>query len=207
MTFPIPPDEPGRLAALRSLQILDTMPAREFDSLVRLAREFLRVPISAISLVDEHRQWFKAIEGLDCKETEREIAFCAHTICSAEPLIVRDATRDDRFRGNLLVRESPKIRFYAGIPLQLADGFRLGSLCVMDTKPRTITESELACLRHLSELTIALLCNHARSLQTNQQAKIIEEQEQRLVRNNKLLESACELGKLGAWERDIATGQ
>jgi diguanylate cyclase (GGDEF)-like protein len=165
------------------------------------------VPISAISLVDQHRQWFKAIEGLDCKETPREIAFCAHTICAADPLIVHNATKDDRFRGNVLVRNGPKIRFYAGIPLQLADGLRLGSLCVMDTKPRTMTEMELARLQHLSEMAIALLSNHARSIQTSQQAKIIEEQEQRLLKNNKLLESACELGRLGAWERDMATGQ
>jgi diguanylate cyclase (GGDEF)-like protein len=207
MSFPIPPNEAKRLAAVQALQILDTMPARDFDSVVRLAREFLEVPISAISLVDERRQWFKAVEGLDCKETAREIAFCAHTICSPEPLIVHDATRDDRFRENVLVRESPKIRFYAGVPLQLADGFRLGSLCVMDTKPRVITQEELARLQHLSEIAIALLSSHARSIQTSQQAKIIEEQEQRLARNNKLLESACELGKLGAWERDISTGQ
>jgi GAF domain-containing protein len=119
MTCPVPPNESDRVAALRALQILDTTPARDFDSVVRLAREFIEVPISAISLVDEHRQWFKAIEGLDCKETAREIAFCAHTICSAEPLIVHPATRDDRFRGNVLVRESPKIRFYAGFRCSL----------------------------------------------------------------------------------------
>ncbi|MDB5876221.1 MAG: hypothetical protein JWQ07_5663, partial [Ramlibacter sp.] len=207
MTFPIPPNEATRLAALQALQLLDTSPTRDFNSLVRLARDLLKVPISAISLVDQHRQWFKAIEGLDCKETPREIAFCAHTICAAEPLIVHNATKDDRFRGNVLVRNGPKIRFYAGIPLQLADGLRLGSLCVMDTKPRTMTEMELARLQHLSEMAIALLSNHARSIQTSQQAKIIEEQEQRLLKNNKLLESACELGKLGAWERDMATGQ
>jgi diguanylate cyclase (GGDEF)-like protein len=207
MTFPIPPNEATRLAALQSLQILDTTPAPDFESLVRLARDLLEMPIAAISLVDQHRQWFKAIEGLDCKETSREIAFCAHTICSAEPFIVHDATKDDRFRENVLVRDSPRIRFYAGIPLQLVEGLGLGSFCVMDTKPRAITESELARLRHLSELALSLLSNHARSIQTNQQAKIIEEQDQRLVKNNKLLESACELGKIGAWERDIATGQ
>lgn len=207
MTFPVPPNETMRLAALQSLQILDTTPTRDFNSVVRLAREFLDMPISAISLVDEHRQWFKAIDGLDCKETTREIAFCAHTICSAEPLIVHDTTRDDRFRENELVRERPKIRFYAGIPLQLADGLRLGSLCVMDTKPRSITKSELACLRHLSEIAVALLSNHARSIQTSQQTKIIAEQEQRLLKKRNLLESACELGKLGAWERDVGTGQ
>jgi diguanylate cyclase (GGDEF)-like protein len=207
MTFPIPPNEAGRLAALHALQILDTMPARDFNSLVRLARELFDVPISAVSLVDRHRQWFKAIEGLDCRETPREIAFCAHTICSAEPLIVNDATMDDRFRGNTLVTDSPNIRFYAGIPLQLVDGLRLGSLCVIDTKPRTMTEPDLARLRHLSELATALLSNHARSIQASQQARIIENQEQRLLRKHKLLESACELGKLGAWERDVATGQ
>jgi diguanylate cyclase (GGDEF)-like protein len=207
MTFPIPSNEATRLAALQELQILDTVSTRDFNSLVRLARDLLQVPICAISLVDQHRQWFKAIEGLDCKETSRDIAFCAHTICAAVPLIVHDAMKDDRFRGNVLVRDSPKIRFYAGIPLQLSDGIRLGSLCVMDTKPRTMTKMELERLQHLSEMAIALLRNHARSIQTSQQAKIIEEQEQRLLKNNKLLESACELGKLGAWERDIATGQ
>lgn len=207
MTFPIPPDEARRLAALQALQILDTSPTRDFDSLARLARDLLDVPISAVSLVDQHRQWFKAVEGLDYMETPREIAFCAHTICSSEPLIVYDATKDERFRSNVLVRDNPKIRFYAGIPLQLADGLRLGSLCVIDTKPRMMKKTELARLQHLSEMAIALLSNHARSIQTSQQAKIIEEQEQRLLKNNKLLESACELGKLGAWERDIATGQ
>jgi diguanylate cyclase (GGDEF)-like protein len=114
---------------------------------------------------------------------------------------------DDRFRGNTLVTDSPNIRFYAGIPLQLVDGLRLGSLCVIDTKPRTMTEPDLARLRHLSELATALLSNHARSIQASQQARIIENQEQRLLRKHKLLESACELGKLGAWERDVATGQ
>ena len=207
MTFPIPPNEATRLAALQALEILDTSPTRDFNSLVRLARDLLKVPISAISLVDQHRQWFKAIEGLDCKETSREIAFCAHTICAAEPLIVHDAIKDDRFRGNVLVRESPKIRFYAGIPLEFANGLRLGSFCIMDTKPRSMTEKDLARLQQLSEMAIALLSNHARSVQTGQQAKIIGEQEQRLLKNNKLLESACELGKLGAWERDVATGQ
>jgi diguanylate cyclase (GGDEF)-like protein len=207
MTFPIPPNEARRLAALQALQILDTSPTRDFDNLVRLARALLKVPISAISLVDQHRQWFKAIEGLDCKETSREIAFCAHTICAAEPLIVEDAIKDHRFCGNVLVKDSPKIRFYAGIPLQLADGLRLGSLCVMDTKPRTMTERELAQFQNLSEMATTLLSNHARSIQASQQATIIEEQEQRILKNNKLLESACELGKLGAWERDIGTGQ
>ncbi|MET4279355.1 MULTISPECIES: GAF domain-containing protein [unclassified Bradyrhizobium] len=190
MTFPIPPDEAKRLAALRALQILDTMPSREFTSLVRLARDLLNVPISAVSILDQHRQWFKAIEGLDLKETPREIAFCAHTICSGEPFIVHDATKDDRFRGNALVIRSPKIRFYAGIPLQLADGLRLGSLCVIDTKPRTMTKAELARLQHLSEMAIALLNSHACSIEANQQAKIIEQQEQRLLKKRNLLESA-----------------
>jgi len=139
MTFPIPPNEAARLAALQSLQILDTTSAPAFDSLVRLACDMLETPIAAISLVDQHRQWFKAIEGLDSHETSREIAFCAHTICSAEPLIVPDATEDDRFRENVLVRESPGIRFYAGVPLQLVEDLRLGTLCAMDTKARTIT--------------------------------------------------------------------
>lgn len=207
MTFPVPPNESLRLAALQSLQILDTTPSPAFDSLARLACDLLDMPIAAISLVDQHRQWFKAIAGLDCKETSREIAFCAHTICSAEPLIVHDATKDERFRGNVLVRENPKLRFYAGIPLQLVDGLGLGTLCAMDIKPRTVTERDLAHLRDLREMALALLSNHSRSIQTSRQAQIITEQEQRLVKKDNLIEAACELGKLGAWERDLATGQ
>lgn len=207
MTFPIPPNEALRVAAVESLQILDTSPSPCFDSLVRLARDSLEMPIAAISLVDQHRQWFKAVEGLDRKETPREIAFCAHTICSADPLIVHDATKDDRFRENVLVRESPGIRFYAGMPLQLVEGLGLGTLCAMDTKPRTMTEPDLARLRDLRDMAIGLLSNHARSVQTARQAEIIRHQEQRLQKKDNLIEAACELGKLGAWERDVVTGQ
>lgn len=207
MNFPIPKDEAARLAALRALHILDTAPTNDFDGLVRLACELFKVPISAISFVDQHRQWFKAARGLDCRQTAREVAFCAHTICSAEPLIVHDATKDERFRENPLVTETPGIKFYAGVPLQLAGGPRIGSLCVIDTKPRAITELELARLQYLGDIAVAVLSNHARSIQMNQQDEIIKDQEQLLWRKNRLLESACELGKLGAWERDVASGQ
>lgn len=207
MNFPIPEDEAARLAALRDLQILDTAPASDFDGLVRLACELFEVPISAISFVDRHRQWFKAARGLDTHESAREVAFCAHTICSAEPLIINDATKDERFRENPLVTGTPKIRFYAGVPLQLDGGPRIGSICLIDTKPRTMSKLDLARLRYLSDIAIAILSNHARSTQMGTQEKIIQDQEQLLQRNHRLLEAACELGKLGAWERDVATGQ
>lgn len=207
MGCPIPPDETERLAALHALQILDTPPAREFETLVRLARDLLDVPISAISLVDEHRQWFKAVDGFDCRELPRDVAFCAHAICSAEPLIVEDATRDDRFRQSPLVTESPGIRFYAGVPLQLVDGLRFGSLCVIDTRPRVMSGLERLRLQQLGEMATALLKNHAGAIQNSRQAKIIDDQEQRLLKSHNLLASAFELGKLGAWERDMATGQ
>jgi diguanylate cyclase (GGDEF)-like protein len=207
MNYPLPKDEAARLAALRALQILDTAPSRDFDNLVGLACDLFEVPISAIVFVDQYRQWFKASKGVDYKQTPRDVAFCAHTICSAEPLIVHDATADVRFRDNVLVTDAPGIKFYAGVPLQLADGPRIGSLCIIDSKPRVMTELELTRLKSLSEIAIALLSNHARSMQTSQQEKTIREQEQLLWKNNRLLESACELGKLGAWEQDVATGQ
>ncbi len=207
MSFPLPPDETERLAALRALQILDTAPTRDFDGIVRLARDLMDVPIAAISLLDQHRQWFKAVEGFDCRQTPRDVAFCAHTICSPEPLIVPDTAEDGRFRDNPLVQGAPHIRFYAGIPLKLGDGPNLGSLCVIDTKPRSMTEQELVRLENLKEIAVGLLSNHARSMQTSQQERTIKDQEQLLWKNHRLLESACELGKLGAWEHDIATGQ
>ncbi|WP_164635114.1 EAL domain-containing protein [Rhodopseudomonas sp. BR0G17] len=207
MSFPVLPDETTRLAALRTLQILDTAPTLDFDSLVRLACDLLEVPIAAVSFVDEHRQWFKSVEGLACRQTPRDQAFCAYTICSAEPLIVPDATEDERFRDNALVTGAPNILFYAGVPLQIAGGPRVGSLCLMDMKPRTMTELELTRLKHLRDVAVGLLSNHARSMQASQHEKTIREQEQLLWKNNRLLESACEIGKLGAWEYDVATGE
>lgn len=134
--LPVPPNEQERLAALRSLCILDTPPEAPFEHLTALAATHFNVPIAAISLVDEHRQFFKSIQGTSIVETSRETSFCTYTLLSDDPLIVPDAQKDDRFRENALVVGEEHLRFYAGASLITSGGMKLGSFCVIDRRPR-----------------------------------------------------------------------
>jgi diguanylate cyclase (GGDEF)-like protein len=157
---PYPPDEVERLAELRSYEILDTAYEASFDEIVQLASRVSGCPYSAISLVDTDRQWFKAKVGLEPRETPRDIAFCAHTVAADAPLIVPDAMEDERFRDNPLVTGDPSIRFYAGLPLRSPQGFCLGTLCVIDRKPRVMTADELDALRSLARTAVTTLDLH-----------------------------------------------
>jgi signal transduction histidine kinase len=149
---PLRPDEDVRLAALRRLDILDTPPEERFDRVTRLARQMFDVPIVLVSLVDAERQWFKSCIGLPVSETPRGLSFCAYAIHEPGPLVVEDARRDPRFADNALVTGEPYIRFYAGHPLFSPDGFPLGTLCVIDRRPRTLGEADLAALGDLARL-------------------------------------------------------
>ena len=128
--------EIDRLKALKSTNLLDTVTEERFDRIVRLASGALNTEIALISLVDQDRQWFKAKSGLEALETPREQAFCDHTIKQQDVMIVLDATLDSRFDSNPLVTGDPNIAFYAGAPLITKEGYALGSLCVIDSKPR-----------------------------------------------------------------------
>jgi phosphoribosyl 1,2-cyclic phosphodiesterase/DNA-binding response OmpR family regulator len=150
----LPVDEAGRLAALRELGILDTPAETRFDRLTRIAASALDVPIALVTLVDSERQWFKSCFGLDVRETSREVAFCAHVAIQKSELIVPDALLDDRFADNPLVVEGPRIRAYTGMPLILADGNCIGTFCVIDTRPRDFSDSELGILRDLRDLAL-----------------------------------------------------
>jgi phosphoribosyl 1,2-cyclic phosphodiesterase/CheY-like chemotaxis protein len=150
----IPDDEERRIASLRALKILDTEPEERFDRITRLAAAFFDVPMAVISLVDEDRQWFKSSLGLNAKELPRDAAFCAHVVYSHEPMIVPDAFQDARFADNPVVINKPRIRFYAGYPLIVDDGGCIGTLCLLDTRPRTLEGPSLERLHDLADLAL-----------------------------------------------------
>ena len=152
-----PIDESSRLETLSRYDILDTPPEGEFDEVVALAAHLCAAPISAITLIDEHRQWFKAKVGLVLEETPRDIAFCAHTVLQREPLIITDARLDPRFADNPLVLYAPHLVFYAGFPLLSADGYAVGTLTVMDNVPRTLTADQRSAMQVLAHQVIARL--------------------------------------------------
>lgn len=154
---PLPQNEQERLAELRKYNILDTEPEAVFESMVQLASYICKTPIAAISLVDENRQWFKAIIGVDAKETPRDIAFCAHAILQDEPMVVPNALLDERFHDNPLVTDGPGIRFYAGVPLVTLSGLHLGTLCVIDTEAREIAQEQLDAIKTLADGVMAHL--------------------------------------------------
>lgn len=151
MQAPLIPDyEQQRLDGLRRLAILDSTAEERFDRITRMARNMFEVPISLISLVDEERQWFKSRCGLDAQETPRDISFCGHAILGEEIFVVEDATRDPRFADNPLVLGEPHIRFYAGTPLHIVGGYKVGTLCLIDRRPRQLDERERALLTDLA---------------------------------------------------------
>ncbi|NVK56708.1 MAG: GAF domain-containing protein [Alteromonadaceae bacterium] len=141
MTAPQLPDENERIKTLQNLNILDTPPEERFDRITKLASRIFQVPIALVSLIDTDRQWFKSSAGLSACETERDISFCGHAIEHDDIFIIENATEDHRFFDNPLVTGEPHIRFYAGCPLVHPNGHRLGTLCLIDQKPRTLSDT------------------------------------------------------------------
>ncbi|BCS33795.1 hypothetical protein TBR22_A30230 [Luteitalea sp. TBR-22] len=154
---PLPHDEAERLRALDRYAILDSPPEADFDDLTAIAAAVCGTPIALLSLVDRDRQWFKSRYGLDVAETARELAFCAHAILQADVFEVADALEDPRFADSALVNGAPFIRSYAGMPLETPDGQRLGTLCVIDRQPRTLTPLQHDVLRRLARQAVAQL--------------------------------------------------
>jgi signal transduction histidine kinase len=146
----VPADEPARLAALHDAQVLDTPPEEDFDDIALLASEICHTPMGMVSLIDRDRQWFKATTGVNLREAPRELSFCAHTITGSDLLEVRDAREDRRFADNPYVTGGPGLRFYAGAPVVLDGIHSVGTVCVVDSEPRALSESQRRALRSLA---------------------------------------------------------
>lgn len=157
MQAPLPENEAARIETLRQYEILDTDPEETFNDLTRLAAYICGTPIALISLIDLNRQWFKSRLGMTQEETSRDISFCAHAILQAGPLVVKDAMADARFAQNPMVTGEPHIRFYAGSPLITPEGFKLGTLCVIDNVPRDLSPEQIAALRALGNQVMTQL--------------------------------------------------
>ncbi|MDE2082461.1 MAG: GAF domain-containing protein [Burkholderiales bacterium] len=152
LAAPLPDNESDRLQALRDLLILDTPPEQRFDRIAAFAASEFGVPIVLVSLVDSHRQWIKSRVGTDLCETERDVSFCGHAILKPQLFVVEDAWQDARFADNPLVTGPPHVRFYAGSPLSAPDGQRVGTLCLIDTRPRGLDAVDRAILDTLRAL-------------------------------------------------------
>ena len=153
---PLPPNESARLKSLSEHQLLDTLPEEVYDDITRIASEICGTPIALLTIIDEKRQWFKSKQGLDINETPREHSFCAHAILNPEEtFVVPDARYDERFHNNPLTTGEPHVVFYAGVPIKDANGFPLGTLCVIDSRPRELPEQKLDSLKALAKLVNA----------------------------------------------------
>jgi len=160
----MPSHDDHRVDALKRHGLLDTPPDPAFDAVTKAAKTAFDVPIALVSLVDETRQWFKSCIGLDVRETARDISFCTHAIGQSDVYVVPDAAADPTFASNPLVTGAPYIRFYAGAPLVDADGFALGTLCVIDTEPRRFPASDRALLTALGRCALSAIELHSKTV-------------------------------------------
>jgi len=204
--------EARRLEAVRGLALLDTPPAPEFEALVDLACRTLDIAICGISLIDDSRQWFKALRGLGRREMPRELAFCTRLITARAPVGIPDLSADSGTWRHPLVTGAPHLRFYAGVPLMLGAEV-VGALCVFDTRPRSFTQSQAEALERLAAVGNGLLRQYdsAQALsrlsrELEAQGRLADLQRRQLSHQHRVLAQASTLARIGAWERDLETG-
>ncbi len=181
ISAPKHPDESKRLQSLQALNILDSLPETDFDQITLLAAQICGTPVALISIIDQDRQWFKSKLGIEVSETPRNLAFCAHAILTDDVLYIENATQDIRFKDNPLVTGAPHVQFYAGAPLYSPDGYPIGTVCVIDSKIRTLTEDQKKSLKALSNQVTRLL-------ELKVQIQKLEESESIIIKKKKDLE-------------------
>jgi PAS domain S-box-containing protein len=172
-------DETARLKALHEYAIMDTEPEESYDELTRLAAQICGVPVATISLIDADRQWYKSKVGMDMTETPRDVSFCNYTIQQTELLVIPDATKDSRFANNPFVLNNPNVRFYAGFPLLSREGHGIGSLCVVDVEPKTLTDEQKNALEVLGRQAVSQLELRRRLREHKQALQSLQTSEQR----------------------------
>ncbi len=182
MNFPkFPENEKERIAELKKYNLLDTLSENDFDSITALIAAICEVPISLITLLDSDRNFFKSHFGLDFNQSPRNISFCGHAILQDEEIfIVEDATKDVRFKDNPLVTEANAL-FYAGVPLVNSNGFKLGTLCVFDHKPRKLTEVQITSLKALGKQVVILFELRKKNKLLTEFQKELQQRNERLV--------------------------
>jgi diguanylate cyclase (GGDEF)-like protein len=201
--------ERERLAVLDQLGLLDTPPEKEFDTVVGLARRLLGCAIALVTLVDQDRQWFKAKSGLAIDQTPRGIAFCAHAVAAGQVLVVPDAQADARFAANPLVTGAPGIRAYAGVPIRAAADARspalpVGTLCVIDDRPRDFSAEDLAMLADLAGLVEGLIAARSWAVGALRLAEERGTALHRLDQTNRKLRQAERMANMGSWRLSLA---
>lgn len=206
MSLVFPENEESRLEALRALSIVDSGPGPEFDAIVDAAAAIFDCPISLISLVEAEHQWFKACCGLPVDGTSRDVSFCQHAILRNGVFVVEDALEDDRFKGNPLVTADPYIRFYAGFPLSIDGQHNLGTLCVIDRKPRKPNEGQLKQLERLATATEGLIKAHEYRIKAAKAVAEAEQQRELASREGDLMNEIANISGVGGWELEIESG-
>ena len=213
-SYPVPPNENQRLAHLEQLGILHSAQEPPFDALVAVACRMFGVPIALVSLIGKEEQSFKAACGLSFSKTKRELAFCNYPVATNEVLVVENAAEDVRFRKNPYVTGEPNIRFYAGAPICIEPGLVLGAFCIIDTKPRALSEVDKASLTEMAGVVSSLIKQYRFSnsvaeltLKLQQQSLELRDHARHLTRYKRMFDRGMTLIKTGAWEWDVETGE
>ena len=193
----IPANEKARISALQRYDILDTMFESDFDDITLIASQICGVPMALITLVDTDRQWFKSAIGIDIKETPRDISFCAHAINGDELFEIKDAISDIRFSNNPLVTGNTNIRFYAGMPLTTSDGYQLGTICLLDNKPRVLSDAQRALLTSLSHHVMNLMELRLLTKQQAHREAMLRQNERKIKHTNRALKAFNEVTTQG----------